>query len=354
MLVPFDPSAVFARFRRRLGDYRKTTFAHAELDLAIPYGKHRGDLGDHYSIQHELPVVYGVGEGDLRPTPRPPVGPRCCSCGGFVLLRSVPGQLLYATVPYAGGLFLAAGGREDYFGSPVQGAPGGAELLRFPATALVRTGATPVIVRSLTAYDHPLNRDQAVASLVQEFRAMSLDDLRARLRVEKEGPECYHFVIDDSRGRPILRGEMDYRQEASAREAGDRAVLGSIYQGGVTDNYRPDNHPADHLYGFTILDGATDYATFLDSITESPMAFEQNRNAILDHLLARFNESFTDYVLLMYALNQAAPDAEKIMADKERFLGAYPKISRERGRDSITGGRKRRTIARVSSNGSAT
>ncbi|MGB3801812.1 MAG: hypothetical protein WA952_18485, partial [Lewinella sp.] len=65
LLVPFNAAEVIARFRRRLGDYRKVTFDHDELDAAVPYGKHRADLGNYYSIQHELPVTYGVGEGDL-------------------------------------------------------------------------------------------------------------------------------------------------------------------------------------------------------------------------------------------------------------------------------------------------
>ncbi len=333
LLVPFNATEVITRFRRRLGDYRKVTYDHAELDVAIPYGKHRGDLGDYYSVQHELPVTYGVGKGDL--SAEAPAGRKAqvLQLRGFLtffdqFLANYCAQLFNSRAIYS---WLPGEGK-TVFGQPVSGAPGGADLMRFPLSGVLPSGSTPALARSLVYYDHPLNRDQAVASLINEFRALSLDVLRARLRVEEADDGSFHFALADALRRPILRGVEDFRLEATARKKGMQVVLQLTYQGGVAGNYRSDNYPADHRYAFTILDGAVDYGSFLGEITEGPTEFARNRNAILDHLLARFNEQFTDYVLLMYALNQKAPDPTRIIADKEGFLAAYPRISRERGR----------------------
>ena len=56
------------------------------------------------------------------------------------------------------------------------------------------------------------------------------------------------------------------------------------------------------------------------------------RNRFLDHLLARFAESFTDYVLLMYELNGQRHDDKLSIRDKTRFLLSYPETSRNRGK----------------------
>ena len=69
----------------------------------------------------------------------------------------------------------------------------------------------------------------------------------------------------------------------------------------------------------------------LQDITENKSLFIKRRNQFLDHLLARFNERFTDYVLLMYSLHGEATTEEDLIYDKIKFLQEYPKISGERG-----------------------
>lgn len=65
------------------------------------------------------------------------------------------------------------------------------------------------------------------------------------------------------------------------------------------------------------------------AITESPELFENRRNRFLDHMLARFAESFTDYALLAYKLD--GPKApEELIEDKLDFLNAYPELSYHR------------------------
>jgi len=65
--------------------------------------------------------------------------------------------------------------------------------------------------------------------------------------------------------------------------------------------------------------------------------FEDRRGRFLDHLLARFAESFNDYALLLYTIDYSTQTEEKIdfsaLTDaKIRTLKAYPDISSNRGR----------------------
>ena len=74
------------------------------------------------------------------------------------------------------------------------------------------------------------------------------------------------------------------------------------------------------------------------SLHETKAKFYDRRNRALDHLMARFSESFNDYVFMMYELTQHTSgkgsltfDYDNLIADKERFMANYPEISSQRG-----------------------
>ncbi|TDD96005.1 hypothetical protein [Flavobacterium cellulosilyticum] len=74
------------------------------------------------------------------------------------------------------------------------------------------------------------------------------------------------------------------------------------------------------------------------SLYESKSLFYDRKNRVLDHLLARFSESFNDYVFMMYQLSQKTGgmgslsfDYEDLIADKQKFIYKYPEISSNRG-----------------------
>lgn len=74
------------------------------------------------------------------------------------------------------------------------------------------------------------------------------------------------------------------------------------------------------------------------SLCETKMSFYDRRNRVLDHLLARFSESFNDYVFMMYQLSQETSgmgslsfDYEDLIEDKQNFINIYPEISSNRG-----------------------
>jgi uncharacterized protein len=86
-----------------------------------------------------------------------------------------------------------------------------------------------------------------------------------------------------------------------------------------------------------LLANPTSYKKDLLEITETPDTFNERRNRFLDHLLARFCESMTEYSLTLYQMYSNAPKGElltglRVIADKEALLHDYPKLSRDRSK----------------------
>ncbi|WP_326984361.1 hypothetical protein VUJ46_07460 [Chryseobacterium sp. MYb264] len=67
-----------------------------------------------------------------------------------------------------------------------------------------------------------------------------------------------------------------------------------------------------------------------DSLYEELDNSVERRNEILDHLISRFAETFSDYTFLMKSLYGKSTD-EIILGNKENFLKEYPSLSKERG-----------------------
>lgn len=81
-----------------------------------------------------------------------------------------------------------------------------------------------------------------------------------------------------------------------------------------------------------------EHASYLSAIAEDSATYRDRRSRFLDHLLARFAESFTDYVLLNYRLFEADQAFSRkrfeqdIIRDKGQFLQNYPLLSHDRFR----------------------
>lgn len=87
----------------------------------------------------------------------------------------------------------------------------------------------------------------------------------------------------------------------------------------------------------------TDWETFINNpdnnpseleredILESKSTYEDRRNRFLDHLMSRFAEQFTDYVLLMNTIDKKKAPSE-LINDKINFLSDYDEVSYNRGK----------------------
>ena len=74
------------------------------------------------------------------------------------------------------------------------------------------------------------------------------------------------------------------------------------------------------------------------SLYENDKLFFNRRNRTLDHLMARFGESFSDYVFMMHTMQKNAKGLaeitiqnDELIKDKQRFIGKYPELSYSRG-----------------------
>ncbi|MCS3870499.1 hypothetical protein J3D55_003415 [Chryseobacterium ginsenosidimutans] len=67
-----------------------------------------------------------------------------------------------------------------------------------------------------------------------------------------------------------------------------------------------------------------------DSLYEELDNSVERRNELLDHLLSRFAETFSDYTFLMKSLYGKSAD-EIVLSNKENFLNEYTSLSKDRG-----------------------
>lgn len=80
-----------------------------------------------------------------------------------------------------------------------------------------------------------------------------------------------------------------------------------------------------------IYNGLT--SDIIQELSENPAQFLDRRNRFLNHLLARFAESFNDYALMLYTYtdNKAKTDAQ-LITDKIEFLKDIPLMSHDRAK----------------------
>ena len=68
----------------------------------------------------------------------------------------------------------------------------------------------------------------------------------------------------------------------------------------------------------------------LMDMAEDEELFLHRRNKVLDHLLSRFQESFNNYVLMLYTLDGDEKAGAELILDKIKFLKNYPELSSRR------------------------
>ncbi|UII24683.1 hypothetical protein LVD15_15315 [Fulvivirga maritima] len=82
-----------------------------------------------------------------------------------------------------------------------------------------------------------------------------------------------------------------------------------------------------------VLMSKADYVNYLDEQSGTTTESLARKNKFLNHLLARFSETFTDYAMLLHDTSSSAdtPSDQKLITDKCNFLQDYPQLSAGRG-----------------------
>ncbi|MDJ0728844.1 MAG: hypothetical protein QNJ33_02520 [Crocosphaera sp.] len=230
--LPFNAKTdeVQQRYYEQQRAYIKALRESYELNLPIPRGRYL-DLGDHYSIHHDFPLTYGIGDEGLSNTELP--------------LRKAKAKQLKG-------------------------------YLIFFDQMLANYLAQLANIRQLFSYDNPQESPQ------QTYFSQTLTNV----------PGVDEIILNY------------YSCPGSDRPTGDL------------------NESSNFI----------DYPQWLETIREDPTTYVDRRHRFLDHLLARFAESFTDYVVLNYRMDGGRRDNSDIIADKTSFLQDYPTLSRDRFR----------------------
>ena len=386
-VLPFTPDKRKAvdRFKKRLSNVEKAQLQPYQRDFSPPLGKFRQDLADYRSIQHDFPVVYGIGEGHLSPSATNTRQAQALQLKGYLLffdqlLTNYLGQLanirnLFAHTPEAK---RKPENKRTYFAQPLSDVPKVEQLIRFydeESTSNLAAekiafwlGDIDELLKELTAIDIPerlgLPLEDKEKFLRQypdklsQFFHLSHKDLMGFIKLptspERRDSLLQDIVADFSAGKISLEIQENFLTKelfVVARNRSGKPVLKSpnyckkreeleavlddfrIF-GGLPEAYRSNFRILEKQKKFTfdLVRNALNYWTYLNQIQESQEDYFNRRNVFLNHLLARFAEHFTDYVLLMFALNGRRHDMEKIVHDKSNFLSQYPEISRNRGR----------------------
>jgi len=318
-----DASLATERFKKRLLDFQKNKLPNELLDRAIPYGQHRKDLPDYLSIQHEFPLTYRIGAGQMPESATEVRKVQALQLKGYLAFYD---QLLADYLSQLGHfrqLLSWNDQQQTYFPRPVHTIPEKERLFRaYDAGA---GSAGEILAEATQYYPHPTARDMVIQQLVAAFENHGEDFIQIAYDAPSGG---YRFYVRMAPGGdPVLVSRKTYESEADARLDAQSVA----FTGTSTESYEKLNRAAAHRYSFQFVYTPVSYQNFLERIAErAPMDFER-RNAFLNHLLGRFGEQFTEYVLLMYALNQGKSDEGKIIRDKGRFLQNYGDIGRNRG-----------------------
>jgi hypothetical protein len=96
----------------------------------------------------------------------------------------------------------------------------------------------------------------------------------------------------------------------------------------------------DEVVGYTDIVLAELDESALEALVESEAEFIDRRNRFLDHLLARFGESFREFALVLAGIRGTAAARAAIIAAKIAFLRDLPQLGHDRGKafDRTVGG----------------
>ncbi len=326
------------------------------LDMPIPKGTYRADLSDYYSIQNDLPSVYGVGEGGIPDSATNLRKAQARQLKGYLLFYD---QLLAKYVSQIGNLRNLFSLKPDserpdntlhtYFATMLDSVPQAEQLLQFYDNTknkaldgtilglLAQLEPTNLQLEELERkkdfeckveqyfFDKKSERDIAINQLQREFRQ---GDVTTTICED----ECGYFFVMRVRFRDyIIVSRKHYKTHNEAQSAAESTnffgALPKAYQKKIM--IVDDAGVSVEKYTFSISYEAMDYLSILQNMVENEEQYCKRREEFLDHLLSRFAENFNEYVLLNYTLGL---DAKQRIERKGQFLSKYPEISRNRGR----------------------
>jgi hypothetical protein len=309
-----DPARTAAALQELMRLQRHKRLAPGEYDLDVPRGRSR-NLRNYVSVQNDFPLTYGIGRDGL---------PRSCSVERKAQALQLKAYLTLFDQLLADSSAQLAGVRgllslDESLPATMVGQP----LYSLPANHRV----TEAVIDTLRSSGMPA----ATLAIVRELQGLPRQgraELAARLRLALGDADFAAW------GDAVLAASA--RAAQITNDAPGVALLCKPFVDGVDGRTLDLDEPSSYEEAwreFRITDSARwlDQGPGTDPLREDLDRYRARRNRVLDHLLARFAESFTDYAAqLTEHFGSEAP--ERLLRDKVRFLRDYPRLSRERGR----------------------
>ena len=322
-----DKEKVTSLFQERLSNFTKSEGKPEDLNRPFPVGRYRPDLGEYRSIQHEFPLNYRIGRDELpKDTPIERVSQKLQLKGYLMFYDQMLANYL-AQLSNLRNLFSMRKSEEgvSYFTGDLNSVPELEKLRKLysPDSGHFDEGDTIAVLKCDRFFSTPEARDMAVRQCVKGYQ-----NGRINIVTELAADGRYRFQFSPPGSDFSLVSTETYRRAGDAEKAAEPVY----FLAALGNSYQPDDNREEEKYGFKIVNNPKSYQKYIARIMESPQEFIQRRHRFLDHLLARFTEEFTDYTLLMYALEEKKREEQKIIKDKEAFLANYPELSRNRSR----------------------
>ncbi|MBA5868944.1 MAG: hypothetical protein GDA68_02895 [Nitrospira sp. CR2.1] len=358
------------RIHRRLQEGGKPKRGLEHLDSPVPAGRYLPDLADYYSIQHDFPLVYGIGKGGLSDKETPSRKAQAKQLKGYLLFYD---QLLANYLAQLANLRHVFSLRQEskrpqsakhtYFSQDLESVPDGEGLFLQHAVGALSDGSVLAVpVADDAVFKQKL--EELATSARAELRIAdncgpspgalphfavtteSLLTLRIRQSVREfqqgeyslelfQDRNGYFFILRLKQVNGVLF--VSYRRYDNQDEAREAANL-TAFLASQPESYarrirqaEPNGSRLEYLYD--VIYKPTAYSNYLQFLVENPELYLKRREAFLDHLLARFATQFTDYALLRFGAGVLGKsERRQVIEDKSRFLSQVDDLSRNRGR----------------------
>lgn len=317
------------------------------LDAAMPHGNYHADLGEHYSIINDFPAVYGIGEGDLPDDVSDSRKAQMLQLRGYLLffdqmLANYLSQLqnIRQLFSYKHPVSLQA--QHTYFLNNITSIPEMDKLLRFGAgNGLGPAGTLLAFPVDKSSWDTTIFATQNAASILAGFTPFnftsfysvyeSTDLLRNDLIHEGESAIVTKQTLDlkwlysivSSTDDFVLVGNKDFETEEDAQKHAS-----SVQYAGVFENNYRNFMTGSSQFTFDLELNLITYTDYLGLLVEDEELYNKRRAGFLTHLLSRFAEQFTDFVIYNWKSSMGVTD----IYAAESYLTNYPNLSRNRGK----------------------
>ncbi|HRI58836.1 MAG TPA: hypothetical protein PK228_03910 [Saprospiraceae bacterium] len=297
-----------------------------------PSGTFRPDLDEYLSLQYDLPAIYQVGEFSLPENGLP---------GQVARMRQLQAYLLFFDQVLAG--YLAQLGLVRELLAVDQN-------IRKSASVLPALFEVPGVRQLMGDFAEItfISSDCDAANALAEQKVKESDDNVAALSVELTKAIANKNTELEQSIRQRIAEEKQLKSRIQQVPAALKTLLNKSFSGltafraklkeALGDNYPVFGQlPEDAVWERYIGLESNNLIEEMALIAEPPARHNDRRNRLLDHLIARFGETFSEFVVALARADQEPEnnpwqqDYTEYLRDKANFLRTLPALQSERG-----------------------